>query len=77
MGYMNRNNNRHYIIQISNGDNFAETCRNSLGGWQNMERRINERYNKTLGDTDRLRMTGGGTGTIAGHTVEVMEVMKL
>ena len=75
-----RNNTRHYLITVD-GETFAEKCRNSLGGWQNLEARINERFGRTIRDADRLRVADPFAETlewsIAGHAVTIEEVCKL
>ena len=73
------NNTSHFLIQLSDGTSFGEKCRDSLGGWQNMETRINERFGLDTRSADRLRMssTAAGTGTIAGLTLTATEMMKL
>jgi hypothetical protein len=79
--YMSQRNNNtsHFLIQLSDGTSFAEKCRNSLGGWQNMEARINERFGLDIRSDDRLRMsaTTAGIGTLAGLDFTVTEMTKL
>jgi hypothetical protein len=77
--YMNQRNNNtsHFLIQLSDGTSFGEKCRDSLGGWQNMEARINERFDRSIMSADRLRMDSGTGGTLAGLDITITKMMKL
>jgi hypothetical protein len=81
MGCMSQRNNNtsHFLIELSDGTSFAEKCRDSIGGWQNMEARINERFGLNIMSADRLRMsaTTDGAGTIAGLNLTATKMLKL
>ena len=64
------NNTSHFLVTTSTGETFGEKCRDSLGGFDNMMKRVATR----LG-ADRLRpLNGGDTWTANGTTVTFDEM---
>lgn len=72
----NQNLTNHYEVQLSNGDVFAEKCRNSFGGFVKMVRRVEDRYGHKLHFTsaDAAEAATFTLGDLTGSFARVQKV---
>jgi hypothetical protein len=69
----NRNRTQHTEFRFEDGETFTMERRNTVGGWANMMRRVEERTGGTVRPAD----TEGRNWTTNGRTFTVQNVCKL
>lgn len=69
---MNTAQSTTWEITFSDGEVITETCRNTMGGWANMARRIEERFGARMRPMD----TTGTRWEIGGRSFTTQEVQS-
>lgn len=69
----NRNHTSHTLFTFEDGESFVESHRNSLGGWANAVRRVEQRVGGTVRPTD----DSGRNWEAAGRRFTTEAVCKL